>query len=147
MESRGSGWKSLGSRIVSTSLRLGTHNNNQLHILSIYAPTYASSQELKDTFYNNLQQAISQIPSHETYVILGDFNARVGSRTDSDDDDEDENGQHRNVPGPHGHGQLNDTGKELLSFLSINEATVCNTWYQKKCQPCVEPNATLIIYG
>ena len=102
----GSRWKSWGSRIVSASLRLGTHRNYQLHILSCYAPMYASSRELKDAFYNHLQQAISEIPSRETYVILGDFNARVGSRTNDDSDVEDENGHHSNVLGPHGHGEL-----------------------------------------
>ena len=34
--------------------------------------------------------------------------------------------------GPRGFGEMNDAGKELLSFLSLNEATVCNTWFQKK---------------
>ena len=34
--------------------------------------------------------------------------------------------------GPHGHECLNEAGKELMSFLSTNEATVCNTWFQKK---------------
>ena len=33
--------------------------------------------------------------------------------------------------GPHGFGKMNDAGKELLSFLSLNEATACNTWFQK----------------
>ena len=32
----------------------------------------------------------------------------------------------------HGHGFLNEAGKELLSFLSINEATVCNTCFPKR---------------
>ena len=27
---------------------------------------------------------------------------------------------------------LNKAGRELLSFLSINEATVCNTWFPKR---------------
>ena len=34
--------------------------------------------------------------------------------------------------GLHGYGDLNDAGKELLSFLAINGATVCNTWFTKK---------------
>ena len=33
---------------------------------------------------------------------------------------------------PHGYGELNEAGRDLLSFLSTNEATVCNTWFQKK---------------
>ncbi len=34
--------------------------------------------------------------------------------------------------GPHGYGGLSEAGKELLSFLSTNEATVCNTWFRKR---------------
>ena len=56
--------------------------------------------------------------------MLGDFNARVGSRQDGD--------EWWRVRGPHGFGETNEAGKELLAFLSMNEATVCNTWYEKK---------------
>ena len=54
-------------------------------------------------------------------VILGDFNARVGSRSDND--------ELTDVKEPHGYGDANE---ELLSFLTINKAAVCNTWFQKR---------------
>ena len=34
--------------------------------------------------------------------------------------------------GPHGFGEVNDVEKVFLQFLSPNEATVCNTWFQKE---------------
>ena len=34
--------------------------------------------------------------------------------------------------GPHGYGELNDTGRELLAFVSVNTATICNTWFKKQ---------------
>ena len=34
--------------------------------------------------------------------------------------------------GPHGHGSLNEAEKELLFFLSTNDTTECNTWFEKK---------------
>ena len=34
--------------------------------------------------------------------------------------------------GPHGYGVTNDAGKELLGFLSTQQATVWNTWFRKK---------------
>ena len=34
--------------------------------------------------------------------------------------------------GMKGYGDLNDAGRELLSFLSTNEATVCNSWFRKR---------------
>ena len=98
----GSRWKTWGSRIISASLRICTHCSKQLHILSCYAPTYPSSRETKEAFYNDLQQALSELPSQDTYVVLGDFNTRVGSRNDSADEnvDDDASGQRSNVLGP-----------------------------------------------
>ena len=78
--SGGSRWKAWSSRLVSVSLRVGSGSRDVLHVLSCYAPTIAASREDKDTFYSTLQEALSSIPSHECYVLLGDFNARVGSR-------------------------------------------------------------------
>jgi len=33
---------------------------------------------------------------------------------------------------PHGYGELNGAGRELLAFVSVNTATICNTWFKKK---------------
>lgn len=51
-----------------------------------------------------LQEVLSAIPSQECYVLLGDFNARVGSRMEDDDEWRDERG-------PHGLGVLNEAGR------------------------------------
>ena len=66
-----------------------------------------------------LDSFISLVPSQESYVILGDFNARVGSRESAD-------GQWGAVRGPHGYGVANDAEKELLSFLSCHQANSCH---------------------
>ena len=57
--------------------------------------------------------------------MMGDFNARVGSRLGDGD-------PWGHVRGPHGYGECNDAGRELLAFLSNNEAVICNTWFEKK---------------
>ena len=36
------------------------------------------------------------------------------------------------VRGPHGFGEMNSSGKELLDFLAMNNATICNTWHNKR---------------
>ena len=82
-------------------------------------------QPAEDQFLDNLQEATDKIPSNEAYVILGDFNARVGSRGKDDD-------QWEHVQGPHGWGTIIDAGRELLAFLSLNGATFCNTWFEMK---------------
>ena len=51
-----------------------------LNVVSCYAPTRAAHREEKDKFFNDLQQAVSAIPSDQPYDILPDFNVQVGSR-------------------------------------------------------------------
>lgn len=43
-------------------------------VYTLYAPTL-----IKDDFYSQLDTFIRGIPQQEDLVILGDFNARVGS--------------------------------------------------------------------
>ena len=49
------------------------------NLLSVYAPTLTSSTDAKDTFYSQLDDAIKHIPNNEVLILLGDFNARVGT--------------------------------------------------------------------
>ena len=92
----------------------------------MHAPTRAAGQEDKDNFLNQLDVFITSVPARDYYVILGDFNAHVGSRSVDEDD------PWSGMLGPHGYGEVNEAGKELLSFLSCHQATVCNTWFEKK---------------
>ena len=125
----GSFWRSFGPRVVLARLKLplshprGVNNPKSIYVISAYAPTFASPRTAKDEFFHQLQCAINVCKDHQ-YILLGDFNARVGSGMA-----EDEWGR---VRGPHGLGQLNSAGTELLSFLSMNKASLCNTWFAKR---------------
>ena len=44
--------------------------STQLHVLSCYAPTFAAEREEKDRFYDDLQQALNEIPPNESNIIL-----------------------------------------------------------------------------
>ena len=106
----------MNSRIVTARIKWNCgKRRTHPHIVSCYALTYTASREDKNKFYDDLQLVLDKIPSEEPYILLGDLNARVGARQPSDD-------RWANVCGPHGFGALNDAGKELLSFLSVNEA-------------------------
>ena len=60
-------------------------------------------------------------------MLIGDFNACVGSRNKED--------EWWDERGPHGLGVLNDAGRELLSFCSINGATVCKHMVPEERDP------------
>jgi hypothetical protein len=55
---------------------VGNGRGDWLHVFSCYV----ASRENKEEFYDILQQALSGVPSKGVYVVLGDFNAHVGSR-------------------------------------------------------------------
>ena len=47
-------------------------------VIQIYAPTNETSDEMKDSFYEQLQTVIEETPTHDMLILLGDFNAKVG---------------------------------------------------------------------
>ena len=118
----GSQWKAWRSRLVTATLKTGKGKSGRPHVLSCYASIFAASREEKDKFFSRM---LSAFPSGESYVMLGDFNARVGSRAVNDN-------EWWYDRGPHGYGELSEIGREFFSLLSTNEATVCNTWFQKR---------------
>ena len=71
----GSKWRAWSPRLVSACLQVG---KKKLHVASCYAQTRAASREEKDNFFNDLDDMLSLIPEEDMYVLLGDFNARVG---------------------------------------------------------------------
>ncbi|MDA8001968.1 MAG: reverse transcriptase domain-containing protein [Alphaproteobacteria bacterium] len=98
-----------------------------MSVVSVYAPTNPSSAtseavSASEAFYDQLQSTLSSVPSSDLLVILGDFNARVGSDHSSWD----------SVIGPHGIGECNENGERLLDFCASNQLVVSNTWFQHK---------------
>ena len=116
----GKQWRAWSSRCILAFLEF-PGRARQLHVLSCYAPTWAAGRQDKDNFLNQFDVFITLVPVSDCYVILGDFNACIGSRSDGEDD------LWGGVLGPHRYGELNDTGRELLSFSSCHQAAVCNT--------------------
>ena len=82
----GQQWKVWSLRCVSAVLQEDRRTVSRIHVVSCYAPTRAASREDKDAFFQELNNIISGVPAGETYIILGDFNACVGSR-ESDDNE------------------------------------------------------------
>ena len=94
--------------------------DGRLHVVSFYAPTRAASRETKDAFFQETENILSAVPQGEKHLLMGKFNARVGSRECVGD-------LWDGVRGPHRYGIVNDAGKELLSFLAVHQVTVCDT--------------------
>ena len=54
-------------------------SNKHATIVSVYAPTMTNPDEVKDKFYDDLDNFISATRHADKLILLGDFNARVGT--------------------------------------------------------------------
>ena len=89
-------------------------------LLQVYAPTSESADEELAQFYSQLEEGMKQCKSNELLLVMGDFNAKVGS----------EKVEH--VIGSHGLGAMNERGRILQEWCYENELCIMNTWFQKK---------------
>ena len=86
-------------------IRLKCHLS-YMSVLSIYASTNppnstSESAGPSNAFYDQLQSTFSSVPASDLLVIMGDFNARVGSDYSS----------WNSVMGCHGIGKCNENGE------------------------------------
>ena len=75
----------------------------------------------------NLQRAIDLVPEDHVLLILGDFNAQVGSGCPDLGDH-----QWTNVRGIHGVGKMNKNGAISLSFCALNCLSIMTTYFEKR---------------
>ena len=105
------------------SLRLNT-SDGPATLISAYAPTLTSDPETKDEFYANLETLIQGTSSEEHLILLGDFNARVGTDHDS----------WPTCLGKHGTGKMNENGQRLLELCTFHDLCITNTFFKTKPQ-------------
>ena len=92
-----------------------------MSVMSAYAPTLTSSDEAKDAFYEELNALVKDVPQSDKLILLGDFNARVGTYCNN----------WKGVLGPRGTGKQNSKGLMLLSFCAENDLTINNTLFRQ----------------
>jgi hypothetical protein len=49
-------------------------------VLNVYAPTEDKSDDIKDSFYEELEKIFDKFSRYHMKILLGDFNAKVGRK-------------------------------------------------------------------
>ena len=107
--------KGINDRLMT--LRLPLSGNKHATIVSAYAPTMTNPDEVKDKFYDDLDNVISATPRTDKLILLGDFNARVGT----------DHQTWEGVIGPEGVGKCNSNGLLLLRKCAEHDLIVRRT--------------------
>ena len=108
--------KGVNDRLMTLRLPL-SHGKKFASLVSAYAPTMTNPDEVKDKFYEDLNRVIAAVPKADKLILLGDFNARVGSDSTA----------WEGVIGKHGVGKCNSNGLLLLQTCSEHELLITNT--------------------
>ena len=108
----------ISERIMS--LRIPLTSSKYLTLISCYAPTLNSPEDVKDRFYEQLDQILSATPHSDKITLLGDFNARVGSNY----------AVWGGIIGRHGLGKVNANGLRLLNLCATHNLCITNTTFQ-----------------
>ena len=117
----GETWEAVNSCVVTARLKvvgrgrmrpgsLRETSNTHMSVVSAYAPIAKAPLGVKAKFFDDLQDTLYHVPAGDVLVVLGDFNARVGTR-------EGDNDVWREVRGKHGVGSCNKAGEGLLDFV------------------------------
>lgn len=102
------------------SIRIPLAGKQHATLLSAYAPTLPSEEDIKDRFYEALDEALHKVPKGDKILLLGDFNARVGNNSVV----------WKGVIGHHGVGHSNANGLRLLSLCAEHNLIITNTIFQ-----------------
>ena len=125
------GFNPVNDRIITARFKTAV---SCMTIYQVYALTMNADDDEMSNFYDKLQETISNVPTKDMIIMMGDFNAKVGKSDHSSNE----------VVGGYGIGQRNERGDRLVAFCALNELVISNTQFKQpkenRCWTWQSPN-------
>lgn len=114
-------WEPVSSRIITA--RFNTRlKKKSMYVILCYAPTNEAEEEKKTDFYDLLQATIDKAKANDLVLVMGDMNAKVGSRNDN----------YKPIMGTQGLGDMNDNGQLFADFCLENDLVIGGSLFPHK---------------
>ena len=88
-------------------------------VIQVYAPISNTEEAEVERFYEDLQELLELTPKKDVLLIIGDWNAKVGSQ------------ETPGVTGKFGLEVQNEAGQRLIDFCQENALVIANTLFQQ----------------
>ena len=88
-------------------------------VIQVYAPTSNAEEAEVERFCEDLQDLLEITPQKDVLLIIGDWNAKVGSQ------------KIPGVTGKFGLGVRNEAGQRLMELCQENTLVIANTLFQQ----------------
>ena len=103
-------------RIISVCFQGKPFN---ITVIQVYAPTSNAEEAEVEWFCESFQDLLELTPKKDLLLIIGDWNAKVGSQ------------ETPGVKGIFGLGGQNEAGQRLIEFCQENTLAIANTLFQQ----------------
>uniref|UniRef100_A0A8D8R4I6 Craniofacial development protein 2 n=1 Tax=Cacopsylla melanoneura TaxID=428564 RepID=A0A8D8R4I6_9HEMI len=105
------------NRIILVKMQI--NEKETLNIIQVYLPTSRYTEEEVEEVYEQIDDVLELTANNEATIILGDWNAVVGSIKED------------NVMGNYGYGRKNNRGERLIDFCKEKDLVITNTLFQQ----------------
>lgn len=110
-------WEAHTERLLSIEIDIG--EQEIITVIAAYGPNEDEAAEIKDRFWEDLNEVTER--SRGKVYVAGDLNGRVGNDS-----------RRNNVIGKHGEEKVNNNGRRIIDFCTLNNMIVTNTYYEHK---------------
>lgn len=94
----------------------------KINIINVHAPTEEKEEEVKDRFYEEVDESLNKLPKFDVKILLGDFNAKIGREA-----------EYKEVTGGKSrHMKNNENGKKLVNLALENDFKIVSTAFEHK---------------
>ena len=95
------------------------HKPFNIMVIQVYAQTNNAEKAEAEQFYGDLQDLLELTPKKDVLLIIGDWNAKLGSQ------------ETPGITGKFGLGVQNEAGQRLIEFCQENALVIANTLFQQ----------------
>ena len=113
-------YECISSRLLKVSIQL---RSDRITYFVVYAPDYSYEDTHVEEFFGTLQDEINIHPPNDNIVLIGDFNASVGSHIQD---------IWPEIVGSYGTEEYNKRSVKLFQLCVINNIIIANTIFKHK---------------
>ncbi|VDP16754.1 unnamed protein product [Schistosoma margrebowiei] len=114
-------WESHGPRIIKVSFKIKKECIS-MNIIQCNTPTNDHIEDAKDQFYNRLQSIVEKFPTEDLTILMGDFNAKVGT----------DNTGYEDIMKRQGLEERNENGERFANLCAFSRLVIKGTMFPCK---------------